>query len=165
MSSGTIWCAEQTSMWMPPRSPIPSWSARTAAISTRSERGRRHRLGDHPCDPGGEDHIANTAPRFELFEHFTRPPAFGHHNLLVRADGALSKREQTLSIEAFPQGSSRCGMADYAATIGTSDPVVQLEPRRARRPFLIREAVARRQGCRRAGAPRPRRQAFARACL
>ena len=37
----------------------------------------------------GEDHVANTAPQIQLFEALgARPPAFGHHNLLVGADGA-----------------------------------------------------------------------------
>lgn len=74
----------------------------------------------------GEDHVANTAPQIQLFEALgADPPAFGHHNLLVGADGrALSKRERTLSIEALrEEGLEPMGVASYAATIGTSDPV------------------------------------------
>jgi len=74
----------------------------------------------------GEDHVANTAPQIQLFEALGAiPPAFGHHNLLVRADGqALSKRERTLSIDSLRQeGLEALAVAIYAATIGTSDPV------------------------------------------
>ena len=74
----------------------------------------------------GEDHVANTAPQIQLFEALgATPPAFGHHNLLVRADGqALSKRERTLSIESLrEEGLEALAVAIYAATIGTSDPV------------------------------------------
>ncbi len=51
----------------------------------------------------GEDHVANTAPQLQLFEALgATPPAFGHHNLLVGADGqALSKRERSLAIEGM----------------------------------------------------------------
>ena len=43
----------------------------------------------------GEDHVANTAPQIQLFEALgAPPPAFGHHSLLIGADGhALSKRD------------------------------------------------------------------------
>ncbi|MGZ5863667.1 MAG: glutamate--tRNA ligase [Methyloceanibacter sp.] len=74
----------------------------------------------------GEDHVANTAPQIQLFEALCAdPPAFGHHNLLVGGDGqALSKRERALSIEALrEEGLEPLGVASYAATIGTSDPV------------------------------------------
>ena len=37
----------------------------------------------------GEDHVANTAPQIQLFEALgAEPPAFGHHNLLVGAEGS-----------------------------------------------------------------------------
>ena len=74
----------------------------------------------------GEDHVANTAPQIQLFEALgAPPPAFGHHNLLVSADGqALSKRERTLSIESLrEEGLEALAVAIYAATIGTSDAV------------------------------------------
>ena len=74
----------------------------------------------------GEDHVANTAPQIQLFEALgASPPAFGHHNLLVAADGqALSKRDRVLSIEGLRQeGLEPLSVASYAATIGTSDPV------------------------------------------
>ncbi len=74
----------------------------------------------------GEDHVANTAPQIQLFEALgAAPPAFGHHNLLVGADGqALSKRDRALSIEGLrEEGIEPLAVASYAATIGTSDPV------------------------------------------
>jgi glutamyl-tRNA synthetase len=74
----------------------------------------------------GEDHVANTAPQIQLFEALgAEPPAFGHHNLLVGADGqALSKRDQSLAIEGMrAEGIEPLAVTSYAATIGTSDPV------------------------------------------
>jgi glutamyl-tRNA synthetase len=74
----------------------------------------------------GEDHVANTAPQIQLFEALgASPPAFGHHNLLVGADGqALSKRDRSLAIEGMrSEGLEPLAVVSYAATIGTSDPV------------------------------------------
>ncbi len=74
----------------------------------------------------GEDHVANTAPQIQLFESLgAAPPAFGHHNLLVGAEGqALSKRDRSISIEGMrEEGLEPLAVASYAATIGTSDPV------------------------------------------
>jgi glutamyl-tRNA synthetase len=74
----------------------------------------------------GEDHVANTAPQVQLFEALGAvPPRFGHHNLLVGADGqALSKRDRSLAIEGMrAEGLEPLAVASYAATIGTSDPV------------------------------------------
>jgi glutamyl-tRNA synthetase len=74
----------------------------------------------------GEDHVANTAPQIQLFEALgASPPAFGHHNLLIGADGqALSKREGALSLQGMrEEGLEPLAVASYAATIGTSDPV------------------------------------------
>lgn len=74
----------------------------------------------------GEDHVANTAPQIQLFEALgAAPPAFGHHNLLVGADGqALSKRDRSLAIEGMrAEGLESLAVTSYAATIGTSDPV------------------------------------------
>lgn len=74
----------------------------------------------------GEDHVANTAPQIQLFEALgAAAPAFGHHNLLVGADGqALSKRDRSLAIEGIrAEGLEPLAVASYAATIGTSDPV------------------------------------------
>jgi glutamyl-tRNA synthetase len=75
----------------------------------------------------GEDHVANTAPQIQLFEALAAtPPAFGHHNLLVGAEGqALSKRDRTLSIASLrEEGIEALAVASYAAVIGTSDPVM-----------------------------------------
>ena len=74
----------------------------------------------------GEDHVANTAPQIQLFEALGAvPPAFGHHNLLVGADGqALSKRERAISVRGMrEEGLEALAVASYAATIGTSDAV------------------------------------------
>jgi glutamyl-tRNA synthetase len=74
----------------------------------------------------GEDHVANTAPQIQLFEALgAAPPALGHHNLLVGADGqALSKRDRALSIEGLrDEGLEALAVASYAAIIGTSEAV------------------------------------------
>lgn len=74
----------------------------------------------------GEDHVANTAPQIQLFEALgAKPPAFGHHNLLVGADGqALSKRDRSLAIEGLrAEGIEPAVVASYAAVIGTSDAI------------------------------------------
>ena len=74
----------------------------------------------------GEDHVVNTAPQIQLFEALrATPPAFGHHSLLVTAEGqALSKRDRSLSIEGLRQdGIEAPAVASYLATLGTSDPV------------------------------------------
>ena len=74
----------------------------------------------------GEDHVANTAPQIQLFEALgATPPAFGHHNLLVGADGqALSKRDRALSIAALrEEGIEALAVASYASMLGTSDSV------------------------------------------
>jgi glutamyl-tRNA synthetase len=74
----------------------------------------------------GEDHVANTAPQMQLFEALgAAPPAFGHHSLLVGADGqTLSKRDRALSVSVLrEQGIEALTVASYVATIGTSEPV------------------------------------------
>lgn len=74
----------------------------------------------------GEDHVANTAPQIQLFEALgAKPPAFGHHNLLVSADGqALSKRDRSLAIEGLrAEGIEPLAVVSYAAVLGTSDPI------------------------------------------
>jgi len=75
----------------------------------------------------GEDHVANTAPQIQLFEALgATPPAFGHHSLLVSADGhALSKRDRALSISGLrEEGLEAMSVASYVSAIGTSDPIV-----------------------------------------
>jgi glutamyl-tRNA synthetase len=51
----------------------------------------------------GEDHVVNTAPQIQIVEALgAAPPAFGHHSLLVNADGqALSKRDRSISIQGM----------------------------------------------------------------
>lgn len=74
----------------------------------------------------GEDHVANTAPQIQLFEALgAKPPAFGHHNLLVGAEGqALSKRDRSLAIEGLrAEGIEALAVASYSALLGTSDPI------------------------------------------
>ncbi len=74
----------------------------------------------------GEDHVANTAAQIQLFEALgATPPVFGHHNLLVGADGeALSKRKGSLSIAGLrEEGLEPLALNAHAATIGSSHPV------------------------------------------
>jgi glutamyl-tRNA synthetase len=71
----------------------------------------------------GEDHVANTAPQIQLFDALgAEPPAFGHHSLLVGADGqALSKRDRSLAIEGLrAEGIEPLAVASYVAMLGTS---------------------------------------------
>lgn len=78
----------------------------------------------------GEDHVTNTGVQVQLFEALGKePPAFGHHSLLIGADGAaLSKRLGALSIESLREaGIEPMALASYTALIGTSDPI---EPHR-----------------------------------
>jgi len=75
----------------------------------------------------GEDHVANTAPQIQLFEALSAaPPAFGHHSLLVSADGhALSKRDRAIAISGLrEEGLEAMSVASYVSAIGTSDPIV-----------------------------------------
>ena len=103
----------------------------------------------------GEDHVTNTGVQMQLFEALERdPPAFGHHSLLIGADGqALSKRLGALSIESLREsGLEPLALASYTALIGTSDAIEpQREPRRACRALRLR------QDLHRAGAFRSRR--------
>jgi glutamyl-tRNA synthetase len=74
----------------------------------------------------GDDHTTNTGVQLELFEALGKePPHFGHHSLLVGADGhALSKRLGSLSIEGMrDEGLEPMAVASYTALIGTSDPI------------------------------------------
>jgi glutamyl-tRNA synthetase len=74
----------------------------------------------------GEDHVTNTAPQIQLFEALGAvPPAFGHHSLLVGADGqALSKRDRSLAIEGLrAEGIEPLAVASYVAMLGTSDAI------------------------------------------
>ena len=84
----------------------------------------------------GEDHVANTAVQIDLFAALAgQHPNFGHHNLLIGADGqALSKRLGALAVSSFRErGFEPLAVASHAATIGTSDPVA---------PFADMDALA-----------------------
>ena len=78
----------------------------------------------------GEDHVTNSGVQIALFEALGAvPPAFGHHSLLIGADGhALSKRLGTLSVETFRNdGLEPMAVLSHAALVGTSDAI---EPHR-----------------------------------
>lgn len=79
----------------------------------------------------GEDHVTNTGVQVALFEAIgASPPQFGHHSLLVGADGkVLSKRLGDLSIAGMREsGLEALAVACHAALIGTSDAI---EPHRS----------------------------------
>lgn len=74
----------------------------------------------------GEDHVANTGAQIQVFEAIgDHVPKFGHHNLLVAADGGrLSKRLGSLSIKGLREsGLDPLTVTSFVSTIGTSDPV------------------------------------------
>ena len=74
----------------------------------------------------GEDHVTNSGVQIALFEALgAEPPAFGHHGLLISADGsALSKRTGSLSIASFHDaGLEPMAVLSYATLIGTSDAI------------------------------------------
>ena len=73
-----------------------------------------------------EDHVTNTGVQIQIFEAMgAEPPVFGHHSLLVGADGhALSKRLGALSVESFRTlGLEPMAVVCHAALIGTSDAI------------------------------------------
>lgn len=74
----------------------------------------------------GEDHVTNTGVQIAMFEALgAAPPAFGHHNLIVRADGeTLSKRGGDLSLHALAEaGYEPEAVAALAVLVGTALPV------------------------------------------
>lgn len=78
----------------------------------------------------GEDHVTNAGVQVALFEALgAAAPAFGHHSLLIGADGqALSKRLGALSVESFRDaGLEPMAVLSHAALVGTSDAI---EPHR-----------------------------------
>ena len=78
----------------------------------------------------GEDHVTNAGVQVALFEALgAAPPAFGHHSLLIGADGqALSKRLGALSVQSFREaGLEPMAVLSHAALVGTSDAI---EPHR-----------------------------------
>jgi glutamyl-tRNA synthetase len=84
----------------------------------------------------GEDHVTNTGVQLALFTAFgVTPPAFGHHSLLIGADGnALSKRLGALSVQSFrDEGLEPMAVLCHAALVGTSDSI---------EPYTTRDALA-----------------------
>ena len=80
----------------------------------------------------GEDHVTNTGVQVAIFEALgATPPAFGHHSLLIGADGhALSKRLGALSVQSFrDDGLEPMAVLSHAALVGTSDAI---EPHKTR---------------------------------
>ena len=80
----------------------------------------------------GEDHVTNTGVQLAIFRAFdATPPAFGHHSLLIGADGqALSKRLGALSVQSFrDDGLEPMAVLSHAALVGTSDAI---EPHKSR---------------------------------
>ena len=74
----------------------------------------------------GEDHVTNTGVQIQLFQALgATPPRFGHHNLLVGADGqALSKRAGSLSVRSIREaGLEPMAVVSHAALIGTSEAI------------------------------------------
>ncbi|MCH9808045.1 MAG: glutamate--tRNA ligase [Alphaproteobacteria bacterium] len=74
----------------------------------------------------GEDHVTNTGVQVALFEAIgAKAPVFGHHSLLVGADGkVLSKRLGDLSIRNMREaGLEAMAVASHGALIGTSDAI------------------------------------------
>ncbi|MET0407277.1 MAG: glutamate--tRNA ligase, partial [Hyphomicrobium sp.] len=84
----------------------------------------------------GEDHVTNTGVQIAIFEAAgATPPEFGHHSLLVGADGqALSKRLGALSVQSFrDEGLEPMAVLCHAALVGTSDAI---------EPFTSRDELA-----------------------
>ncbi|MEQ1653810.1 MAG: glutamate--tRNA ligase [Hyphomicrobium sp.] len=74
----------------------------------------------------GEDHVTNTGVQLAIFEAMGAiAPAFGHHSLLIGADGhALSKRLGALSVQSFREsGLEPMAVLSHAALVGTSDAI------------------------------------------
>jgi glutamyl-tRNA synthetase len=74
----------------------------------------------------GEDHVTNTGVQLAIFEALGGgAPAFGHHSLLIGADGhALSKRLGALSVQSFRDGGLEpMAVLSHAALVGTSDAI------------------------------------------
>ena len=78
----------------------------------------------------GEDHVSNTGTQIEIFEALGGSvPRFGHHNLLVGAQGeGLSKRLGSLSLQELrEEGFEGLAVAIVAVLTGTSLPVAPYE--------------------------------------
>lgn len=78
----------------------------------------------------GDDHITNTGAQIALFEALgAQAPAFGHHNLLIAADGeGLSKRTGALSLAGLREaGIEPMAVASLAVLLGTAQAVSACE--------------------------------------
>lgn len=74
----------------------------------------------------GEDHVTNTGVQLAIFQAMNAAaPTFGHHSLLIGADGhALSKRLGALSVQSFrDSGLEPMAVLSHAALVGTSDAI------------------------------------------
>jgi glutamyl-tRNA synthetase len=74
----------------------------------------------------GDDHVTNTGTQIAVFQALgATAPVFGHHNLLISADGeGLSKRLGSLSIASLREnGVEPMAVATLASVIGTSKSV------------------------------------------
>ena len=74
----------------------------------------------------GDDHVTNTGAQIAVFQALeATAPVFGHHNLLISADGeGLSKRLGSLSIASLREnGVEPMAVATLASMIGTSKSV------------------------------------------
>jgi glutamyl-tRNA synthetase len=74
----------------------------------------------------GEDHVVNAAVQIEITGALgSAAPTYGHHSLLIGADGAgLSKRLGSLSITAMREsGLEAMAVVSHAALLGTSDSI------------------------------------------
>ena len=74
----------------------------------------------------GEDHVTNTGVQIAIFSAMAAtPPEFGHHSLLIGADGlALSKRLGALSVQSFRDtGLEPMAVLSHAALVGTSEAI------------------------------------------
>lgn len=74
----------------------------------------------------GDDHVTNTGAQIAVFEALGhKAPVFGHHNLLISADGGgLSKRLGSLSLASLREaGLEPMAVATLASMIGTSKSV------------------------------------------
>ena len=79
----------------------------------------------------GEDHVSNTAVQIQMFSALeAAPPRFAHEALLVGAEGKLSKRLGSLSLEALREGGIEASaLVALLARLGTSQPVEPIADR------------------------------------
>lgn len=79
----------------------------------------------------GEDHVSNTAVQIQMFTALgSAPPRFAHEALLVGAEGKLSKRLGSLSVEALREnGIEAAALVALLARLGTSQPVEAIADR------------------------------------